>query len=392
MSETSEGINLEAPASQELPLINQENEAAMYVKQLLEQGVIQDPEMLSQYNEIFQEGTKLDKPTMTYRLAGDKPEDTPHDATQLNFRQLQQLETLAQDKEHHPDAEIHFNNLVNNFAAKVTGVDGTQHTLTYQDYTRWLQEERGKGTALFISDIQNTTYTNYDETLSAKPESPDEPAESLEQEDPKEVRKKEILEDGHEYYKSMKAYLEADKDGVQFCKTEGQQRYVIGQIKRYYGELAEGSEITDELVLRLYHRDNYRDLYSIQTMIEEEHKKQEAYQNAQLLEELQADAALLNGEQEMLEAFDELKGLDRIGLADETRGLFKDREESSRFRQMRRFVRENGEKLKEYREIFEKNIQKEKIKGIAVNSALMIGFLAFLIGSQVMQGEGQPQQ
>ena len=75
MSETSEGINLEAPASQELPLINQENEAAMYVKQLLEQGVIQDPEMLSQYNEIFQEGTKLDKPTMTYRLAGDKPED-----------------------------------------------------------------------------------------------------------------------------------------------------------------------------------------------------------------------------------------------------------------------------------------------------------------------------
>ena len=127
-------------------------------------------------------------------------------------------------------------------------------------------------------------------------------------------------------------------------------------------------------------------------MIEEEHKKQEADQNAQLLEELQADAALLNGEQEMLEAFDELKGLDRIGLADETRGLFKDREESSRFRQMRRFVRENGEKLKEYREIFEKNIQKEKIKGIAVNSALMIGFLAFLIGSQVMQGEGQPQQ
>lgn len=209
------------------------------------------------------------------------------------------------------------------------------------------------------------------------------------EENPAESRKEEIITEMGAYTGSMQSFIEADAQGVQFCKTETQQKYIVAQIKRYYPELANGDEITDEMLLRMYHRDNFRELFNIDQLIAEQEGKKESEQNSRLLEALRVQAARLNGEQELLEGLDELKHLDMISLTDATRGLFKDREESSRFRDMREYVRNNSEKLQEYREIFERNVRKEKIKGLAVNSALMIGLIAFLVGSQMLSGEGE---
>ena len=348
----------------------EEQQIFQYLERLITDGTIPDNGLLQKLRDQQALGLQQVSATMQYRMAGE-PEGVSHDASQVSYEVLQHLETLAADRSH-PEAANYFKMRESIFVAKVVGKDGAEQYLRYDDYKRWREEGGSAGTTYSVVD-KDVKYT--------------------EQQDPKEVRKNEIIKTMDDYVTHLKAFLEANNKGVQFCVNERYQAHIVSQINRYYPELAQGVEMSDEMLLRFHHRDNHRELYAIKRLMAEEHQKEEADQNSQLLEDLQSKAAFFNGEQVMLEGLDELKGKINItDLEDETRGLFsRDREEAGRFRQMREFVRTNSEKLKEYQKLYDDNIRKENIKGITKNSLLAIGFIAFLIGSQLLQGEGQPE-
>ena len=385
----AEGIDLESSVTSIEGLTLQEQAATDYLKELIARGEINDPELLAQYRDIAAVGTQLDKNTMTYRLAGETEDNSPHDATHVNFKQLQHLETLAQDKQKYPDAETHFNNTVKYFAAKVTGSNGKTYNLNYEEYKKWIREGRTQGIGLFIGDL-DTDKTKFSHT-DAIPYEQKPSTATAEQEDPKEVRKKEIVGEMRALVDGIREIKDAHKEGVHFFgEKDGagrpyQQEAMVAWMRNFYPEIFSGVEITDGVLLQMQHRDNSRRLFVRDQILQDPSLTEE------LRGQLESDQSQDKAEQKFLESLDEVKSRDQLYESLDLASTFKDPEVQKRFLEIEKNVETYKDKVGPLVDEKLKEITNEKIKGVLKGSALAAAFILFLIGSQLLQGEGQPE-
>ncbi|MCR4264394.1 MAG: hypothetical protein NUV98_06790 [Candidatus Roizmanbacteria bacterium] len=259
--------------------------------------------------------------------------------------------------------------------------DGTEKQMPYL-YEDWVKEGRPRGEGI------RGKFVVVDPSLASSetpPEKTEENDTSSEEEDPKEVRKNEIVTEMREYVTSLSKILQMHYKNEQFYGTPAQQARIVSQIERFYPELAVG-EVTDEQLLEMRMRDNRRELYINAQMEKDDDISEE------LKEALMGDKGFLEGENELLESLGVVSGMNTRDESLELQALFEKKEQGYMFRQMRQFVDTHGVEIQQKLEAVGKLEKNKKMREKLVNSGVATAFIIWLIASQMLSGEGDERQ